>query len=113
MASLPGTIIDLTDDPVGWEMWRREGFTVVAVSAVTPDYMPEGITVLAGDPRDPVTARRIADQTSGRSVASVVANEGDDVPPEIRSLADGAMVRRTVRDDRATYEIVRDEHGEE
>lgn len=79
----PRLIVDIGSGPaVQWAWWSM-GARVVAVteeasvSAFSGERLPEAVVELRGDPRDPATRLRVADQVAGRDVDVLVIGAAD------------------------------------
>lgn len=94
---ISGLVVDLTDDPAAWPTWWEAGSRVIAVTAIDRGYLPEGITALVGDRRDPVTVRRVCDQVAGQAVTAMVVHPDDLAAlPYHARLGGRILVRREV-----------------
>lgn len=84
-------VVDIRPQPVAWWAWWSLGAHVVGVgssagggSAFTGGGLPSSVVEIVGDPRDPATRLRVADQVAGREV-DVVAIGGPVDEADVRS----------------------------
>lgn len=75
----PGLVVDVRPEPVQWWAWWSLGAHVIGVapepaapSGFTAGVLPSSVVEIVGDPRDPATRLRVADQAAGRPVDVVV-----------------------------------------
>lgn len=75
----PKLVVDLWSEPAVWWAWWSLGARVIGVASCPvqphrfgPGLIPSAVTEIVGDPRDPATRLRVADQVAGADVDVLV-----------------------------------------